>query len=73
MAFSFKCSFPFVVSLLLSHHWVFPALQRGSPVMFAFHLFLLRLARRLTKTVIETNVQAWMEVVNKIMGRPFMD
>ena len=41
--------------------------------MFAFHLFLLRLARGLTKTVIETNVQARMEVVNKIMGRPFKD
>ena len=41
--------------------------------MFGFHLFLLRLARRLTKTVIETSVQALMEVVNKIMGRPFKD
>ena len=44
-----------------------------SPVMFCFHLFLLRLARGLTKTVIETSVQALMEVVNKIMGRPFKD
>lgn len=39
--------------------------------MFGFHLFLLRLARGLTKTVIETSVQALMEVVNKITGRPF--
>ena len=45
--------------------------------MFAFYLFWLELACRLTKTVTETSAQcekeAWMEVVNKIMDELCMD
>ena len=45
--------------------------------MFGFYSFWLGLGGELTRTVIEISVQcrkeAWMEVVNKIMGRPPMD
>lgn len=51
----------------------FPLCKRGVSSDVWFSLILLRLARGLTKTVIETSVQALMEVVNKIMGRPFKD
>ena len=72
----FKCSFLFVGSLRVSRCFIigsFPlfkeALQRQ-----LFYSFWLGLVCVLTKTVTETSVQcgkqAWMEVVNKIMGRP---
>ena len=56
---------------------MFSSFERSSPGMFVFTHFGLAFACGLTKTVTETSAQygkeVWMEVINKIMGRPQED
>ena len=66
MQLSFCCQSSAVSSLGLSRFTKRVSSDVCFPLIFA-------LAHGLTKPVIETSVQALMEVVNKIMGRPFKD